>query len=831
VIWAAVSLAAAWAGTTTLVEPGQPIPDRPFDIEHLDLEVRLDLQAATVRGVVTLHGHRRSAGPLRLHQRDLTIHRVTVDGVDVAHRVRSDRLLVPVPADRSDVEVAVHYSATPRAGLYFRGLDDAPRGEALVAYSQGEDMDHRHWFPSFDHPSDRFTVATHLEVPPGYGAWAVGHSTGTEPTDDGWVRHSFRLDREIPNYLVAVAAGAYDEVPQGDTPVPTSMLLPAGADQDVWQAVVEPTPELIRWLSEALDEPFPYPSYRSVVVPRFLYGGMENPGFVALADSIAPSLPDHDLRAAHRVVAHEVAHQWFGDLVTTYGWRHLWLNEGLATYWAARWLEREEGPSLYAARVRRWHRRSLRSDAPVAPLLGRHDGDDYAKVYVQGASLVHFLDVVLGRDTLERGLQVYLDRHRDEHVESSDLRRVLEDVSGRSLGPWFTHFLHREGHASLSSSWAYDDAEGALEVAIEQPASDGPTTILPVEVAVAHADGTVVRQTLQVAEGRTAWALSADGAPRWVAVDPRGAVLAHFHREQPVAAWAAQAVEADEPFARLEALHQLGQLADDEASIEVLATVLSDPSRPSSERAQAADALGHVPMERAVEALLAATNDADRWVTRAVFDALGRQGDRVEASDLTGPLRPRQSERATLALDALSRVEPAEASPIARSWLRRPDPTERGLLHATALTALGREDAPRHLSAVLSRVDSSQPYPVARAALQAGASLAASLPGDHADRRRFLDRAEALVASRDLRLVSDALRALAAAGTPSTARHLDDHARTLPRWGSLREAATAAAEALRRGPDAEGQTDQEALDALEQRLDDLLERVERLERY
>src|SRR5262249_48005777 len=135
------------------------------------------------------------------------------------------------------------------------------------------------------------------------------------------------------------------------------------------------------------------------------------------------------------VLAHEAAHQWFGDLIGCYGWRELWLNEGFATYEGNRWLEHHHGRDAAAAEVEGWMEQGLRDAAPLAPRGWSKVGDrESAQYYFRGAAVLHMLEVQLGRDVFDAGVREYVARNAGRLAESDDLRRALEDVSGRSLG-------------------------------------------------------------------------------------------------------------------------------------------------------------------------------------------------------------------------------------------------------------------------------------------------------------------------------------------------------------------------------------------------------------
>lgn len=808
---------------------GEPIPDRPFDLRHLDLTVRLDLEAATVDGEVVIDAHRRGPGPLVLHQVDLTIDTVTVDGEPATWHARPHRLEIAVPPDRQDVAVAIAYRATPALGLHFRGREGAPKGEALMVHSQGEDEDHRYWFPSFDHPSDRFTVATTVEVREGLSAWATGTPGPVERTDDGWVRQRFELATPIPNYLIALVAG---EVEAHDLPsegVPLSMLLPRGADASDWAPGLTEAGPMLTWLATTLDEPYPFGTYRQAAVARFLYGGMENPGLTVLnADRFRDGLPGEGL-ATRRLVAHEAAHQWFGDLVTTYGWRHLWLNEGFATWWSARWVAEQEGPVYLAAQVLGWHDQSLHGDHPVAPTGLLPHSADYARVYVQGASLIHHLEQRMGRARFEEGVRRFLDAHRWDFAETGDLRRILEDVSGLGLGPTFDSFLHEPGHPTITTRWAPTD-HGTVAITVAQPEGPDarPALDLEVPVQIGGPDGPQTHR-LRLGPGTRTLEVPVDAPPTWVMVDPNGSLLARWTREQPAEAWAAQARDAAAPYARLVALRALGDAADSEGTVAVLIERLGDARLADPERVEAARALGRVPTAAAAEALAAALPSSPRTVARAVLDALGGHAD-APADALLEVVRADDPFLAPTALVALARRAPEQAAPLARRWWDRPDPTPEQRRHHAAGVALGHAGTPADLKRLARALRTDARRRATYGALDGGRRIARRHRLGPEATAAFAQAAADLLVSPDLRMVTRVVAALGALGGPEVAPALDAAARTLPDWEGLPGAARQAAVAARAAGDPEPPpgTDLEALRAA---LDALAERVDALERY
>nr|MBA2321320.1 hypothetical protein [Deltaproteobacteria bacterium] len=312
------------------------MPDRDWDFVSLELDVAIDLEDRSLTGRAV---HRLRplgvASEVVLHAADLDIVSVTVDGAAVeAWRSLGDRLVVPVAVGPGERSVEVRYTARPTAGMYFRG----PPGDAVrEVWTQGEDEENRHWFPGWDYPNDRFTVRTAVTVPDGLVAVANGALVSKAPgRAAGTTRWEYALETPIVNYLVAIAAGEYRVVVEPGTPT-LEHVVPVGTSDATVERSTRETRSMLDYLARLLGTPYPWTVYRQVYVQRFLYGGMENATTTVLADDYLLRDPVLDRYNADFVLAHEIAHQWFGDLVGVYGWRDLWLNEGFATYYGNRW--------------------------------------------------------------------------------------------------------------------------------------------------------------------------------------------------------------------------------------------------------------------------------------------------------------------------------------------------------------------------------------------------------------------------------------------------------------------------------------------------------------
>ncbi|MBK9035244.1 MAG: hypothetical protein IPL61_28980 [Myxococcales bacterium] len=297
-------------------------------------------------------------------------------------------------------------------------------GDDRFVYSDFEPADARAAFPCFDEPRWRTPFAVVVRTPDGVAAYANMPTTGTTREGD-WLVHQFEPTPPLPTYLVAVAAGRFTAVDVPGAPVPARLIAPpALAHVEQARAVLGPiVTTSTRWLGR----PWPWPKLDVIVVPS-LSGAMENPGLITIAASIATGAVHADERAlVALVLAHEVAHAWFGTVVTPRTWRELWLNEGLATWMSDRVLRELPTPTRAAtdhvldrleviAEDQADLAHALRP-ATIAHPRALLDGLTYQK----GAALMHAWAAWLGDAPVRAALGAYLDRHAGQVVDSDDL--------------------------------------------------------------------------------------------------------------------------------------------------------------------------------------------------------------------------------------------------------------------------------------------------------------------------------------------------------------------------------------------------------------------------
>jgi alanyl aminopeptidase len=391
-------------------------------------------------------------------------------------------------------------------------------------YSQFEAVSARWAFPCFDEPSYKTPWQISLRVPKDHQAFSNYPEVSTSAAADAMKVVRFAETRPLPSYLVALAVGPFDVVDAGKVgETPLRIIVPHGRGADA-KFAVESVPRQLSLLERYFGIPYPYPKLDSI---SMRVGGfaMENPGLITYDEALLLSDPATDTLARQReaaeVTAHEMAHQWFGDLVTTAWWNDIWLNEAFAT-WMERRIIAEWKPEwrieIFAA-AERAHAMAL--DDLVSARKIRQPIDSYDDIanafdgitYEKGAAVIGMFESWIGPDKFREGVRQYVKAHADGSATAADFTQALSRAAGRNITPAFNSFLDQAGVPVVSLAAAGD---GSLELSqrrllpIGSPSSPAETWQIPVCIRTEAG-----RTCSLFADRRSTVALPA--APSWVA--------------------------------------------------------------------------------------------------------------------------------------------------------------------------------------------------------------------------------------------------------------------------------------------------------------------------
>lgn len=635
-------------------------PSRPFRIEQLMLDVEVDPRARKLWGTCRQQVRVIAAGhsTLVLDQVGLCIEQVRVQQQSVAFEVAEDSVRVSLPlsaaTQESDgvFEVEVDYSVfDPKRGLFFTGPHEFQPQKPYQVWSQGQDQDNRYWFPTLDYPNQKVLSEIRVRVPSGFTA--VSNGALVERTAQSF---HYRLGVPHVTYLISLVVGEFEfwEEPYGPSQLPLQYFVSPGRKEEGVRAFGL-TPQMMAVFEEKTGLRYPYEKYSQVAVQDFIFGGMENTSSTTQTDLVL-----HDARAqldfsAEPLVSHELAHQWFGNWVTCRDWSQGWLNEGFATFMERVWVEckpqsavspqsgvqphqyqgQEEGKYYALQDLREYlaedagsYRRPIVCQSYVEPI----DLFD-AHLYQKGGLVLNLIRSLLGESGFWKSVQLYLQRHARQTVETLDWIRAIEDATGKNLRQVFDEWVFSAGHPEFEVSYTWNADQKQQEWVIEQKQSSASLLRaesevsaslfhLPVVLQWALPSGEQGSHTVTLQEVKQRVTLATAQAPCWVRFDPEGAIPKTLKFPRPKALLLEQLVKDPDCLGRIEAAHELvraGQTGLEQPLGQALRTDAF-----WGVQVEVAGALAEVRTPEAQEQLLQALALPHPKVRKAVVKALAR---------------------------------------------------------------------------------------------------------------------------------------------------------------------------------------------------------------
>jgi aminopeptidase N len=563
-------------------------PDRPFRVEHILLDLIIDPIGQRISGKTTQKV--RVIAPeqrwIKLDQIGLQIEEVSVGGETAQFNVQDNSLNIDLGhplASGKLLEVSVRYHLSqPRRGIYFTGPDSDYPKKRYQVWTQGQDEDSRYWFPTLDYPNQKATSEVIATVPRGFTAISNGALISRNEVSEG-VRFHYSLGTPHVTYLMTLVVGEFSEwSDSGPRALPVQYFVAPGCEEDGKRAFAN-TPKMIEAFESKTGVPYPYEKYSQVAVQDFIFGGMENTSATTQTD-----LTLHDKRAhldfsSDPLVAHELAHQWFGDLVTCRDWSHGWLNEGFATFMERVWVESNPGEGggfeegkyysyqdlkAYFSEDQKRYRRPIVCNTYVEPidLFDTH-------LYQKGGLVLNLIRHVLGDDWFWKSVKVYLERHRGQNVETLDLIRAIEDTTGRNLRRFFDEWVFSAGFPEFEVSYQWHEDKKLTEWVIEQKQTQGAPSLikdgvttqlfhLPVTLELTLDGCKKVVHKVEIAEARERIFLPSPSKPLMVRFDPDHWIPKVMKFPRPKEMLLYQLVHDSDCMGRIEAAQELIKIAD-----------------------------------------------------------------------------------------------------------------------------------------------------------------------------------------------------------------------------------------------------------------------------
>jgi alanyl aminopeptidase len=536
------ALAAALLAAAPAVAEAPASPRLGTDVVPVFQSIRLDADArkADYTGSVRIElDVRRPAPMFALHALEMALKRVTLSGpageVPATHSGGPlGRLEIRPAAPLAPGRYVLEIDFANEYDTHATGLYKVAVGDEAYLFTQFEATDARQAFPCFDEPAFKFPYQVTVVVPEGHLAVSNTPVESEEKAWDGFRTVVFARTKPLPSYLLALATGPLETVPIPGMSVPGRVVTVKGASGMAGEAV-RTTPRLLASLERYFGRPYPYEKLDLIAVPEFWPGAMENPGAITYRDTIllldAKGASVAQRQAHTSINAHELAHMWFGDLVTMEWWDDLWLNESFAS-WMGDKATQEAFPELrvdvsdvavlQGAMVTdaRLSTRTIRQ--PVTTLDNLLQSAD-TLAYQKGEAVLGMVEAWVGPETFRKGVLDYLAAHEWKNATAADLWRALGKAAGRDVGATLATFLDQPGIPLVEVEPAGGNRvrlsqRRFLNSGVRAPAA---TWKIPVVLRYRAAGAVKTRTLLLDAPSQT---IALEGAPEWVHpnVDQRG---------------------------------------------------------------------------------------------------------------------------------------------------------------------------------------------------------------------------------------------------------------------------------------------------------------------
>ena len=621
--------------TTTIIfgnpeRPYHSTPDREKDMLHMALDIEVDIPEGRISGSVshTFTPFSSACQRVSFDSDRTTIHGVTLKGQALDFQLNSQTLWIDLNKSYSwedTITVKINYTSYPTMGFYFVRPDSSYPEKQLQGWTQGEDTDNHFWVPMHDYPNDKMTWECKLTVDKPLSAISNGELVSVNEQGD---QRIFHWRENVPNvsYLLSVAVGDYKKIEDEWDGIPVNYWVYQHHDRDDALRSFGKTPAMMEFFSDITGVRYPFEKYDQTILEDFMWGGMENVTNTHQTDRTMHPENVRPIHSSDGLVAHELAHQWYGDYLTTRNWANVWLNEGFATYLDLLWTEHETGPELaeyerlgnLSATV--WADRSYRRPT-VQPYYYNSIELFDSNIYAKGSIILNMIRRILDDDAFFRGLQYYTRTNAANNVETTDLKKAFEVTTGKNLDWFFDQWVYKPGIPEITASYRYNRRSKLVSLTLKQTQDVESTSLFKLPMTVVIDDGNIHRHEIFFDKEEDTFTFPAEMEPLMVVVDEGQQIPKRLTFEKKTDKLLYQLQNAPAPNDRIWALRELSDTRSTKKIHTALVNALENEPKWYVRR-QVVNTYGSLEPRNGEIELMATYTEQDDRIKRSIISAL-----------------------------------------------------------------------------------------------------------------------------------------------------------------------------------------------------------------
>jgi aminopeptidase N len=609
--------------------------ERSYDVLHYKLTIDIDEKEKTCEGTVGIKfvPLRPRFDVIQLDAAEMNVTQVKLGLKKMEYHLSGETLFIGLDKAyglTDTLNLLVAYSvSSPKKGLYFIKPDSGYLNKQWQVWSNGESEDNHFWFPCYDFPNDKASSEMVVTVNDQWTAISNGKllDVKRDPKHHKATYHWYESKPHV-SYLISLVAGEYVEVKDSWGTVPLSYYVYKHQKDDAMRSFSK-TPKIMEFFSSKIGYAYPWEKYAQTVVQDYILGGEENVSATTLTDITIHDARAHEDYNSDGLVAHELAHQWWGDLVSFRDWSHAWLSEGFASYFDILFQEYDKGEDEAAKSIVDAQNGIVVSDvgdkrrSTVTNVFVSPNDLFNNRIYGKGACVLHMLRFILGDELYWKAINHYINKFAYQSAETNDFKIAIEEATGYNLYWFFDEWVFKPGYPEfeVKSTWSQDSRSVKLAVKQVQKV-DSLTGIfkMPVEIEVWVKD---YPQTYRVMidSAEEEFTFPAYQQPQLVIFDKGSTLLKKIHFSKSVDEWLYQLQHAEHGIDRYLAAEELRWYVDSGMVASILSkTLLND--RFWAVRREAVYDLGDSKNKSSGDSLIAAYGDRDARVRAAVVAVL-----------------------------------------------------------------------------------------------------------------------------------------------------------------------------------------------------------------